>query len=185
MITQGRANNVVIRMHASAREKTMAYLQEQWTALRPGFPFTSYTIAERFNSQYEDEERQAKLVNYFSILAIIIAALGLFGLSSFTAEQRFREIGIRKILGASVSEILLLLNRKFTWLVLIAFVIACPAAWLLMDYLWMDRFAYQGDFASWPFLLAGASAFLVAWLTVGYHSLKAARSNPVEAIRRE
>ena len=162
----------------------MAYLQEQWAFLRPGFPFTSYFIDARFDEQYANEERLAKLVTYFSGLAILIAMLGLFGLASFTAEQRFKEIGIRKVLGASVLEILMLLTRGFSVLVLIGFVIAAPLAYYLMTE-WLETFAYHGTVSLITVAFAGIAAILLAWITVGLQTLRAARANPIQSIQYE
>ncbi len=184
MITGGRANTVAIRMHAGARDEVLSFLESQWAFLRPGYPFTYDFVADSFSEQYADEDRLARLVTYFSILAIIIAALGLFGLASYTSEQRFKEIGIRKVLGASVSQIWMLLTSKFTLLVFIAFPLGALGAYFLMKW-WLKSFAYQTTIAIWPFLLAGGVALLIAWLTVSYQSFKAAIINPVEAIRSE
>ncbi|MEM7375390.1 MAG: FtsX-like permease family protein [Bacteroidota bacterium] len=185
LITQGRANVISVRMHASKRTETLDYLRNEWEHLRTGFPFTYYFVDEQFEGQYQDEERQSTLVGYFSILAVIIAALGLLGLASFTAQQRYREIGIRKVLGASTQQIVYMLTQGFTRLVVIAIVLAMPLAYLLMNRLWLKQFAYQANFAIWPYLLAGGLALIVAWLTIGYQSFRAAQSDPVEAIRAE
>ena len=185
LITQGRANVISVRMHTSTRTETLEYLRAEWEHLRPGFPFTYYFIDEQFESQYQNEERQSTLVGYFSFLAVIIAALGLLGLASFTAQQRYREIGIRKVLGASTEQIVLMLTRGFTRLVLISIGLAIPLAYFLMNRYWLEQFAYRADFALWPYLLAGGLALVVAWLTIGYQSWRAAVSDPVEAIRAE
>lgn len=185
MITQGRSNQISMRIHESTRDQTLAYLSEQWGFLNPGFPFDYYFVSERFNEGYAAEDRLGKIIGFFSFLAIFIAALGLFGLASFTVEQRFREIGIRKVMGASVSTILLLLTRRFTLLVVLAFLIAAPLAGWLMSTLWMDSFAYSGGIQLFPFIAAGVFSILVAWLTVGYQSYRAASLNPVDAIRQD
>lgn len=184
MITDGRARNVVVRVQAGAMEQTLAYLKERWAYLMPGYPFSYYTIGDRFAEQYTSEDKLVKVVQFFSVLAILIAALGLVGLASYTAEQRYKEIGIRKVLGASIGHILLLLFRNFTWLVLVSFVIACPLAWYLMTQ-WLDTFAYHDTLSGWAFLAAGAFALLISWITVGSQTLKAAMSNPVESLRSE
>ena len=184
LITAGRGGRFVLRMDEDKIDETMAYLQEQWAFLRPGFPFTSYFIDARFDEQYANEERLAKLVTYFSGLAILIAMLGLFGLASFTAEQRFKEIGIRKVLGASVLEILMLLTRGFSVLVLIGFVIAAPLAYYLMTE-WLETFAYHGTVSLITVAFAGIAAILLAWITVGLQTLRAARANPIQSIQYE
>ncbi len=183
-ISSGRSRSMAMRVNPAHREETLAYLKEQWSYLRPGFPFTHYWVEDRLNEQYGNEDRLANLIQYFSALAIFIAALGLFGLASFTAEQRFKEIGIRKVLGASVSQILMLLTRGFTLLVIIAFLIACPLTWYFMED-WLGNFAYQTSISVVPFLWGGGLAVLMAWITVGYQSVKAANSNPVDALKYE
>ncbi|MDN5201847.1 ABC transporter permease [Fulvivirgaceae bacterium BMA10] len=184
LITSGRARSIAVRVKNGFEDETLAYLNEQWSYLRPGFPFTYFWVDQRFSEQYTNEDKLAKVVRYFSALAIIIASLGLFGLASFTAEQRFKEIGIRKVLGASVGQILMLLTKGFTRLVIIAFIIACPLAWYFMDG-WLENFAYQTDFNLLTFAIGGLIAAVIAWLTVSYQSVKAARVNPVESIRQE
>ncbi len=184
MITNGRANNVLVRYDPDQKAEVEAYLQEQWSYLRPDFPFSFFEIDNQFSEQYSNEDRLASVVTWFSILAVIIAALGLFGLASFIAEQRIKEIGIRKVMGASVSQILLLLTRGFTLLVLVALLIAGPLAYFGMR-LWLKNFAYYGDIQAGPFLIAGGIALLIAWLTISYQTLRAALSNPIETLRYE
>ncbi|MEO0333880.1 MAG: FtsX-like permease family protein, partial [Bacteroidota bacterium] len=165
-ITSRQVYNLTARVHASAMDETISYLKEQWSYLRPGFPFDYYTIGDRFQGQYDDEDRLGQIVQFFSLLAIFIAALGLIGLASYTAEQRAKEVGIRKVLGASVSQLLLLLTQSFSKLILVAFLIACPLAYFVMNY-WLDTFAYQDTLSVWSFILAGVAALLVAGVTVG------------------
>lgn len=184
VITQGRAGSMVLRINEKNRQELMAYLEEEWKTLRAGFPFTSFFVADEFSEQYNEEDRLASVVNYFSILAIIIAALGLLGLASFTAERRFKEIGIRKVMGANTRQILVLLSRNFTLLVLIGFLIAIPIAWYVMSQ-WLESFAYQVDIGIKPFLWAGVLAVLLAWLTISWHAYRAATRNPIEALRQE
>ena len=184
LVTQGRASQVSVRFHEGAREDVMAYLEEQWAFLRPGYPFTSSFISDSFDSQYAEEDRLARLVTYFSLLAICIAALGLLGLASFMTEQRFKEIGIRKVLGATTSQILILFTSKFTYLVLTAFPIGALIGYFLMNY-WLDSFAYRTQISFWPFLLAGVLALLIAWITISFQSYRAAIVDPVKAIKDE
>ncbi|MCG8320758.1 MAG: ABC transporter permease [Cytophagales bacterium] len=184
LISNGRSQGMALRINPAHQDETLAYLKEQWSYLRPGFPFTHYWVNERFSEQYNNEDRLASLVQYFSVLAIIIASLGLFGLASFTAEQRFKEIGVRKVMGASVSQILMLLTRGFTYLVIISFVIGCVLTRYVMES-WLQNFAYQTALSLWPFLWGGGIAIFIAWLTVGYQSIKAASTNPIEALKHE
>ncbi len=184
MITGGRARSVVFRVKEGLEEETLAYLEEQWSYLRPGFPFSQFWVDDRYHEQYSNEDRLASLIKYFSGLAIVIAALGLFGLASFTAEQRFKEIGVRKVMGASISQILVLLTRGFTSLVVIGFLIACPIAWYFMDS-WLDNFAYQTEINAMAFLIGGGLALVIAFVTVSYQSIKAASTNPIDALKYE
>jgi len=126
----------------------------------------------------------SRLFVYFTFLAIFIAALGLFGLSSFTTEQRTREIGIRKVLGSTVPEILILLSKEFSRLVIIAIVIAIPVSWFGMDK-WLQSFAFQTNISWWIFAISGIVAILIAYLTIIFQALKASRTNPVEALKYE
>lgn len=176
--------SMVLKLDEQNQESTIKYLQEQWSYLRPGYPFTYYFVDARFNQLYEEDEHVAELISYFSVVAVIIGVLGLFGLASYTTEQRVKEIGIRKVFGASVTEILLLLSKGFTFLVIISFVLAIPAAWWGMSY-WLDSFAYHGSISILSILAAGAIAIAVAWLTVSFQTLKAARANPADTLRSE
>jgi len=184
LITSGRASNLVARVRASAMDETLAYFKDQWAYLMPGHPFDYYTVGDRFQEQYNAEDRLSQIVQYFSLLAIFIAALGLVGLASYTAEQRSKEIGIRKVLGASVSQLLLLLTRSFSKLILVAFVIACPLAYFVMSR-WLDTFAYSNTVSIWSFVLAGVAAFIIAWITVGSQTISTATRNPVHSLRDE
>ena len=137
-----------------------------------------------FGRLYEAEERTRKIVSIFSVLAILIACLGLLSLAAFIAEQRTKEIGIRKVNGATIGEILLNLNSKFMKWVAIAFIIATPIALYTMNS-WLENFAYKTTLSWWVFVLAGLTALLVSFLTVTWISWKAANRNPVEALRYE
>lgn len=185
MITDGRAGSLVFRIHEGARQQTLEYLEAQWAFLREGFPFTYEFVDENFNSQYEGEDRLGKVIGYFSLLAILIAALGLFGLTSFTTEQRSREIGIRKVLGATVPQIILLLTNKFSLLVIAGITGGVVLAYISISVFWLDNFAYQGDIRWVSFVLAGMVALFIAWGTVAWQSYQAATANPVDAIRQD
>ena len=184
LITSGRNRNIVFKLDIEKQVESLAYLKDQWSYLRPGYPFEYRYIDEEFDSQYAEDDKLAELGTYFSILAIIIAGLGLFGLASFTAEQRFKEIGIRKVLGASVLQILILLSSGFTVLVIISFFIAAPVAYFLMQK-WLSSFAYADAIQIWPFVSAFIFAVGVAWLTVGVQTMKAATTNPVDSLHNE
>ena len=184
VISSGRRNSVVVRYDIEKEESVLAYLNEQWSFLIPGAPFDYYLLDQAFDGQYDNEEDLATIIQFFSILAIIVAALGLFGLSSFVAEQRIKEIGIRKVMGASVPQILGLLTRGFTVLVVISCVLAAPLIYFMMDG-WLQNFAYSGGITAGPFVIATFFALLVAWITVSFQTIKAARANPVESLRYE
>jgi len=155
-----------------------------WKKINPSLPFTYSFIDKDFQANYEKDQRTSRIVGYFTVVTVLIACLGLFGLSVFSAEQRTREIGIRKVLGASVTNLTLLLSRDFLGLVCIAILIASPLAWYGMNR-WLEGFAYRIHIGWWLFPLAGSIAVGIAWLTVSLQAIKAARSNPVKALRSE
>jgi putative ABC transport system permease protein len=173
-----------VRVETRDLPKTLRNVQQSWTAAFPGNPFGYFFLDEYFNRQYENERKFGKLFTTFAILAIIIGCLGLFGLSAYTASQRIKEIGIRKVLGASVGSITTMLSKEFMKLVLISILIACPVAWWIMDR-WLQEFAYRIDIRWWIFGLAGFIAFVIALLTVSAQAIKAAMSNPVKSLRTE
>jgi putative ABC transport system permease protein len=173
-----------VRIRPENIPATLAFLQEKWQAFEPGYPWRYFFLDEDFGRFFQNEERQSKIFGSFTILAIAIACLGLFGLASFIAEQRTKEIGVRKVLGASVQQIILLLSKDFTKLVAIAFVMAAPAAYFVMNK-WLQDFAYRTALPPGIFILAGLSALMIAWLTVSYQAIKAALTNPVESLRYE
>jgi putative ABC transport system permease protein len=164
--------------------KAIAAVEKLWKQYNPAFPFEYKFMDETYDQMYKSDQRTGKLFNYFAGITIIISCLGLFGLATYTAEQRTKEIGIRKVLGASVGTITLLLSKDFLKLVMIAFIIATPMAWYLMNQ-WLENFAYQIDISIWIFLLAGFLAIAIALLTVSYQSIKAALANPVKSLRNE
>jgi putative ABC transport system permease protein len=176
--------SISIRLRPDDIPSALTFLQEKWQEYRPDYPFSYYFIDERFNQRYENEEKLGKLFSLFSLLAIAVACLGLFGLAAFTAEQRTKEIGIRKVLGASVAGILSLLSKDFVKLVVVANIIAWPVAWYAMNR-WLQDFAYRIDIGWWVFAFAGGLALLIALLTVSTQAIKAALANPVESLRYE
>jgi predicted permease len=163
---------------------TLASLKKSWSQLYPGYPFEYRFLDEQFDQLYRAEERMGTLTNYFTVLGILIACLGLFGLASFMAEQRTKEIGIRKALGASVGNIILLLSREFTKLVLVATIIAWPVAYFTMNQ-WLQNFAYRIGIGWWVFVFSAGLTIIIAFLTVSYQSIRAATANPIEALRCE
>ena len=175
---------MVVRVRPGDLSGMLASLEETWERQAGNVPFEYTFLNEDLERLYKADERLGKVLRTFAGLAIFIACLGLFGLASFTAEQRTKEIGIRKTLGASAGHIVLLLSREFTWLVVIANVIAWPAAYFGMQE-WLQGFAYRIDLGPGVFVLGGATALVVAWLTVSWQAVKAAMTNPVEALRYE
>ena len=150
----------------------------------PERPLEYSFLNESFNSQYESEVRFGQVFTVFTLLVIIIACLGLFGLSLFSVQQRIKEIGIRKVLGASVSSITALVSKDFVWLVLVAIIIALPLAAYLM-HLWLQDFAYRIWISWWMFTLAGLTAMLIALCTISIQAIKAAMANPVKSLRND
>jgi putative ABC transport system permease protein len=164
--------------------QNMKTLEKMFKETFPGNPFDYVFADENYNKQYQTEILYSRLFTIASTLAIFIGCLGLFGLAMFSVEQKTKEIGIRKVLGASVSQIVTLLSKDFLRLVLLAFVIATPLAWYVMNK-WLQDFAYRIDLQWWFFALAGSSALLIALLTVSFQAIKAALANPVKSLRTE
>jgi len=162
----------------------IAQVQSKWKSLASGLPFRYRFLDESFDEMYRSEQRVGKIALVFSVLAIFIACLGLFGLATFIAEQRTKEIGIRKVLGASVQGIVQMLSKDFMKLVAISFVIAAPLAWYFMNK-WLQDFAYRVSISWWIFVAAGLAALLIALLTVSFQAIRAAISNPVKSLRTE
>jgi len=170
--------------NASNLNKVIASIKTTWKQQFPNDPFDHFFLDEHFNEQYEAEQRLGRIAMIFAAFAILIACLGLFGLASYMMTTRTKEIGIRKVLGASVSGIVALLSKDFLKLVLIAFVLAVPIAWYLMQQ-WLQGFAYHVEIQWWIFALAGLVIISIAILTVSAQSIKAALSNPIESLRNE
>ena len=176
---------IVVRVAPGDLTKTMKGLEKTWTEIMPGYPFEYNFVDESIDQMYRTEERLGNLLKYFTILAIIIACLGLFGLASFTAEQRTQEIGIRKVMGAKVGTVMMLLSKEFSILVIISCLIAIPASILVMGKVFLQNFEYRTDMAWWIFLAASLAALLIAILTVSYQAARAALTNPADALRYE
>jgi putative ABC transport system permease protein len=179
-----RVKYLSIKINPEDKKQVLGLISSKWESLYPGYPFEYFMQQSKYQEMYASEVNMSRLFVYFTILAIFIAALGLFGLSSFTAEQRTREIGIRKVLGSSVSEILVLLSKEFSRLVIIAMVIAVPVSWFGMDK-WLQSFAFQTNISWWIFIVSGVLAILIAYLTIIFQALRASRTNPVEALKYE
>jgi putative ABC transport system permease protein len=173
-----------VRVQPTEMPETLASIEETMKQFAPNEPFEYTFMDEQYAAMYSAEQRFGKTVGIFTILAIFIACLGLFGLASFTAQRRTKEVGIRKVLGASASDIVVLLSREFAVLVLIAFAIAAPVGYFVMNR-WLQDFAYRMTLGPGTFLVAGIGVLLLALLTVSYQAHRAARSNPVQTLRYE
>ena len=175
---------VSIKVSGDHLPQTIAAIEKKWNELVPARPFSYFFLDEFFDRQYKGQERFEKLFINFAVLAIIISCLGLLGLASYSTLQRTREIGIRKVLGASVPGIVNLLSKDFLILVGIAILIATPITWILMDH-WLTDFAYRSPIGWWIFLVAGVLAALIAVITVSFQAIKAAIANPIKSLRTE
>jgi len=175
---------VSFRLHATDIPATLHSMEATWKKTAPGRPFEYTFLSDEFDALYRTEQRIGQLFWGFAVVAVLIACLGLFGLSVFAAEQRTKEIGVRKVMGASVSSITTLLARDFLKPVLIAIVVASPIAWYGMDR-WLQEFAYKTDIQWWVFALSGLLAVAIALATVSFQSIKAALANPVKSLRSE
>lgn len=175
---------VAVKANGENIPAVIAAAKKAWNKHSPAFPFTYQFLDERLDRLYQSEERQGQLFSLFAAMAIFIACLGMFGLSAFAASVRTKEIGIRKVLGASVTSIIGLLSKDFLQLVLLAFVIAIPFAWYFVND-WLNGFAYRINIQWWVFALTGVTAIAIAFLTVSVQSLKAALANPVKSLKNE
>jgi ABC-type antimicrobial peptide transport system permease subunit len=175
---------VMVRTPPGSTEATIKALEKINRHLNPAYPFTYSFLDKDLDNLYRGDQQMGRIFNLFAILAIFISCLGLYGLSAFMAEQRTREIGVRKVLGASVLNIVYLLSGSFTKLVIIATIIAIPVSWLAINS-WLKNFAYRIDIGWTIFLIASGIALFIAWLTVSYESVKAAIANPVRSLRTE
>ncbi len=177
-------NFVSAKLNTENISDTIERIEKKWNEFSPNFPMVYTFVDEDFASKYRETERFGRLSRYFAILAIIIACLGLFGLSSFTAEQRTKEIGIRKALGSSIYSIVILMTKEFTKWVLAANVIAWPAAYIVMSS-YLDEFAYRINIGVSTFIISSIAAFAIALFTVSFQAMKAASANPVNSLRSE
>ncbi|MEL6536476.1 MAG: ABC transporter permease [Bacteroidota bacterium] len=184
VISQNRGR-ITFKIAPEKTEQALATLESTWKDMSNGQPYAYEFIDESFEDLYENEKRQGSIFNRFAVLAILIACLGLFGLAAFTAEQRTKEIGVRKVLGASVPGLVLMLSKEFMILVSISFVIGSLVAGYVMNEYWLNDFTYRTNLSPWIFILAGVTALLVAWLTMSFQSIRAALANPVKSLRSE
>ncbi|MCE6992672.1 ABC transporter permease [Dyadobacter sp. CY323] len=176
--------NVVFKLNGGNVAQTVGQVEQLWKKMAPAQPFSYRFMDEDFNEVYRSEQRVGQIFITFAAISIIIGCLGLFGLSAYTAERRTKEIGVRKVLGASVTNIVTLLSKEFLRLIIIAILIGIPIAWFGMNQ-WLNDFAYHVDLAWWMFLAAGGIAITIALLTVSFQSIKAALMNPMKSLRSE
>jgi putative ABC transport system permease protein len=180
----GNTSYLMVRTEKGKTTEAIDELEQTTRKFNPNYPFEYHFLDEAYEKMYRSEQQVNTLINYFGALAILISCLGLFALAAFTAEQRMKEIGVRKVLGASVGSLVSLISRDFLKLVLVALVLASPLAWWAVSQ-WLDTFQYRVELSWWLFAMAGALAGLIAFLTVSYQSVKAALTNPVTSLRSE
>ncbi|MTI87905.1 MAG: FtsX-like permease family protein [Balneolaceae bacterium] len=173
-----------VRIESENIQSSIANMERVYKTFNPSYPFGYEFMDEEYAALYRNEQRIGDLAKYFSFFAVIISCLGLFGLSAFTAEQRAKEIGVRKVLGASVQNLVMLLTKDFTKLVLYAIGIAVPLSWWLMT-LWLSDYAYSAGLNWWVFAASGLLAVIITWLTVSWQSIKAALANPVSSLKKQ
>jgi putative ABC transport system permease protein len=177
-------SNYAIKVNMAHASETLKEIEKKWSATYPELVYSSEFLDDQIASFYEAEENMTKMVGVFSFVAILVGCMGLFGLVSFMAIQRTKEIGIRKVLGGSISHILWLFGKEFALLIAVSFVLAGPAGWWLMNK-WLEDYQYKVTLGAWIFIIAISSTAIIAFLTVGYRSLRAATTNPVNSLRME
>ena len=175
---------ISFRFEAANTQEVIQGLQSTWEKMAPGMPFNYSFLDQDFEHMYAAEQRLGGIFMVFAGLAIVIACLGLFALTAFTAEQRTKEIGIRKVMGASVTSIIFLLSKEFGKLIIIAFALATPLAWYGISS-WLDSYTYRTEIGVLIYLIAGIASFMIAWFTMGFQSFKAANADPVRSLRSE
>jgi len=184
VLKKEKANKLLIRISGQNIAESLNYVRKTFEQVNSGSEFEYTFLDQTFDQQYRSDERKGNLFLSFSTIAIILACMGLFGLATFTAQQRTKEIGVRKVLGASITSVVTLLSAEFLKLVLIAILIASPIGWYAMN-TWLQTFAYKIDIEWWIFVLAGSLSIIIALLTVSFQSIKAALMNPIKSLRTE
>ncbi len=184
VILYPECSRIMVKINSSDIEKTLADIEKTWKEMYPSWTYEYRFMDDRFEQIYLAEKRTFQLLGYFSLLAIFIACIGLFGLTSFTTKRRFKEIGVRKVLGASITQIISMLSLDFIKWVAIANIIACPVAWYAMDK-WFQHFAFHIEISWWTFALTGLCTVFIALFTVSWQSYSAAANTPVDSLRYE
>jgi putative ABC transport system permease protein len=179
-----RYDFMVLDVNTSNFEQTITRIESTWKSIIIDTPFEYSFLDDNLRKQYDEDRKVSSIITSFTMIAMLISCLGLYGLSSYMAERRFKEIGVRKVMGASIGQIVQLMSKEFVKLVVVAFLISVPLAWYAMDK-WLSGFAYKIEIDVFIFVYAGAAALVIALLTVSFESMKAAMSNPVESLRNE
>jgi putative ABC transport system permease protein len=179
-----RNNVLYIKLSGIDTKQTLSYIETKWKEVFPGQPFAYTFLTERFNRQFEADEKRGFIFTLFTILAILIACLGLFGLASYMVEQRTKEIGIRKVFGAKESIILMLISREFLILVTIAIIIAFPVAYYFMNR-WLQNYVYRTNIGITLFIIAALLTIVITFITISYKAYQAAIMNPADSIKTE
>jgi ABC-type antimicrobial peptide transport system permease subunit len=184
ILNPSNCKKIMVKIEDGMESVVINNIEKKYLEFNPGFPFDYKFLDQDYQNQYVAEQRVFTLSKFFAGIAILLSCLGLLGLAIFTTEQRRKEIGIRKVNGATISEIIIMLNKDFLKWVVIAFVIATPIVYYAM-YQWLQRFAYRIELSWWIFALAGCLAIIIAMITVSLQTFWAARRNPVESLRYE
>jgi putative ABC transport system permease protein len=171
-----------VRFHSGTNEDVLKKVNTVWDKHMAGIPFRHFYLSEEYDSLYHNEKQTGDVFTSLSILAIVVACMGLFGLASFIADQRKQEIAIRKVMGASIKELIVLLNTKYLWWLAIAFIIACPVAYYIMLQ-WLNNFSYKISIGPLVFLFAGSVTLITAMITVSGITSQTAKTNPTTVLR--
>ncbi|MBD3291138.1 FtsX-like permease family protein, partial [candidate division KSB1 bacterium] len=183
-INPDRFYTLAVKFRSGKEQHILNFLEDVWSEVLPERSFNYNFLSNTYDQLYQSEEKIGQMVTIFSVLAILISCLGLFGLASFTVQRKTKEIGVRKVLGATVSGILFSLSRQYAKLVLIASLISFPLSWYLLEK-WLQNYAYRIEIGWWNYILAGSIALIVALFAVSFQAIKAAVANPVDSLRYE
>jgi putative ABC transport system permease protein len=175
-------NYAIVNIRANNPGTVLSDIEKDWNRINPAVPFTYSFLDQDFEKNYDKEQKTSRMIVYFMIVAVMVACLGLFGLAAFSAEQRVKEIGVRKVLGASVQSVAFLLSKEFIVLVTLAILIALPLAGYVMQK-WLQSFAYQIHFSWWMFLVSGLAAVIIALITISFHAIRAGLTNPAKCLQ--
>jgi len=179
-----RGSHLLVKVDGDKYQETIAGLQDKWKTLAPYLPFEYQFLDQEYERMYASEQRLGTVMNLFSMIAVVLACLGLLGLSAYAAKQRIKEIGVRKVLGASLADLVLLLSGGFVKLALVAIVIALPLTWWAM-HRWLQDFTYRVDMSFWVYIGGAMIVMAITVITVSVQALRAASINPVKSLRTE